>query len=171
MNRQFLHEHRRFVDLKYFLPPPFPVSLFISLSSGNAIIDVVPKGHDEVAQLVPLANNSIPPFLCLTLFLSLSLLIVCVSCITVSLYLSTRIIITMVGTAWQTMLCEILGILDCYGNKLRPLTNEKSYCFKNKIYGMRKYLFNLTVERRILYMYRTFFDGKCFVHIMHIIKL
>lgn len=89
----------------YFFPPSL-VPLFISLSSGNAIIGVVPKGHDKVAQLVPFANNF--------LSFSLSLLIVCLFLASwVSLYLPTQIIITMVGTARQTMLCEILGILDC----------------------------------------------------------
>lgn len=155
VNQRFLHEYRKFIDLKYLLFPLSLVPLFVSLSSGNTIIDVVPKSRDKVAQLIPFANN----FLSLSLSLSMHLsLIVSLSCI--SLYLPTQIIITMVGTAWQTMLCEILGILDCYGNKLRSLTNEKSCCFKNKIYGMQKYLFNL-IFKCFFSQYETFFDRKC----------
>lgn len=60
-----------------------------------------------------------------------------------SLYLPAWIIITMDGAGawWQTALREILGILGIVARiNYRPLTNEKSCCFKNNIYDARQYI-------------------------------
>lgn len=109
--------------------PPF--LSFVSISSVRSLMWYQDRwGPDKAVQLVPFANN-FPSFS----FSYNSLSRILCSCV------PARIIITMVETTWQTTHREILGILDCCENKLRPLTNEKLCCFKIFIHDTWEYLF------------------------------